>query len=332
MNQFTAPFSALQVDALNHYQIGVTSVLPGHPFTCPHRSDGITYEDGLSDELHATHGSEGGDRGLLIASTSGWICPHCGYTQDWAHAFMADVRPSNEYSRRVTSMLASSKIDVQDLLSHKIDTAIEEYLKLYFSRCSSVNQTSNENQKSKCIWDNTSVMIASLRRLRASLFGVTIAPGSPPTLVGLDSSWTDLNTYKPIDGLPVLVLMQDQPEFVGERRIPLGGVSNPGHPGYGCNVWTEVRTFDGGTFLSTGGNPTHWKAVAEVSEVHMNIHDILQSSAVPVGPTTPEEARAIVAQLRKSSKASIGINVEALKDNAIAALPSMADQLENRKT
>jgi hypothetical protein len=34
------------------------------------------------------HGEEGGDLGVLIATTQGWVCPHCAYRQDWAHSAM----------------------------------------------------------------------------------------------------------------------------------------------------------------------------------------------------------------------------------------------------
>jgi hypothetical protein len=60
-----APWTAKQVDALNAYQRSGAM----HPFTCP------------------GHGR--GDR-TLVATRRGWICVHCDYTQDWAHAFMAD--------------------------------------------------------------------------------------------------------------------------------------------------------------------------------------------------------------------------------------------------
>lgn len=63
-----APWTESQVENLNIYQnIGIM-----HPFTC-----------GKRDNLH-----EKGD--LLVATTEGWICPSCDYTQDWAHAFMVD--------------------------------------------------------------------------------------------------------------------------------------------------------------------------------------------------------------------------------------------------
>jgi hypothetical protein len=62
------PWNDAQVDALNYYQASGAF----HPFTCPdHPGDGEV---------------------LLLAVTAGWRCirASCGYTQSWAHAFMAD--------------------------------------------------------------------------------------------------------------------------------------------------------------------------------------------------------------------------------------------------
>lgn len=86
-----APFTPAQVQYLNERQCHVDGSMPIHPFTCPNRGDGITYdESGAADVSLATHSTEGGDRGLLIATEQGWICPHCGYTQPWAYALMAE--------------------------------------------------------------------------------------------------------------------------------------------------------------------------------------------------------------------------------------------------
>lgn len=52
---------------------------PIHPFTCPNRGDG-------------SHRKAYGDLGALVATTRGWICPFCDYTQDWAHDFMANTK------------------------------------------------------------------------------------------------------------------------------------------------------------------------------------------------------------------------------------------------
>lgn len=63
-----APWTDEQVDHLNAFQRSGAF----HPFTC------------------------GKCRNDLVATTGGWICPttDCGYTQDWAHEFMAQPLPS----------------------------------------------------------------------------------------------------------------------------------------------------------------------------------------------------------------------------------------------
>jgi len=62
-----APFTEAQVAALNRWQTDRRA----HPFTC-------------GNEDHEAHVR-------LIATTEGWVCgvQTCGYTQDWAHDFMA---------------------------------------------------------------------------------------------------------------------------------------------------------------------------------------------------------------------------------------------------
>lgn len=61
-----SPWTSEQVDALNRWQRSPYV----HPFECvePH---------------------EGHDRALL-ATTEGWVCPHCNYCQEWAHRSMLE--------------------------------------------------------------------------------------------------------------------------------------------------------------------------------------------------------------------------------------------------
>ena len=59
-----APFTEDQVESLNEYQkSGVF-----HEFTC---------------------GTEN-CRDSLVATSEGWTCPSCDYTQDWAHIWMGN--------------------------------------------------------------------------------------------------------------------------------------------------------------------------------------------------------------------------------------------------
>jgi hypothetical protein len=59
-----APFSAEMVTSLNEFQAGTI----WNPVRC-----GNT-----------------GCRRVLVATESGWRCPNCSYTQNWAEAWMAD--------------------------------------------------------------------------------------------------------------------------------------------------------------------------------------------------------------------------------------------------
>jgi hypothetical protein len=59
-----APWTPEQVEALNRFQQRGDV----HAFTC------------LND-----HGDLGR---TLLATEQGWICPHCDYTQNWAHSLM----------------------------------------------------------------------------------------------------------------------------------------------------------------------------------------------------------------------------------------------------
>lgn len=48
-----------------------------HPFTCGNRDN---------------HPELAGDKGILVPTVRGWICPFCDYRQDWAHDFMMESR------------------------------------------------------------------------------------------------------------------------------------------------------------------------------------------------------------------------------------------------
>lgn len=85
--KITAPFTPEQVANLNNYQQSNV----GHPFTC-----------GNPDKTNEDHPD--GNRGALVATIKGWICPFCLYTQDWAHAGMADARALDETKEHLTKL------------------------------------------------------------------------------------------------------------------------------------------------------------------------------------------------------------------------------------
>lgn len=68
-----APFSPEHVVALNAWQQRDNV----HPYTCIEHA---RQDHRLTD-------------GALFATVRGWICPYCDYTQDWAHASIADRQP-----------------------------------------------------------------------------------------------------------------------------------------------------------------------------------------------------------------------------------------------
>jgi hypothetical protein len=84
LEQIERPWSDEQVAKLNAYQRAGRF----HPFTCG---------NDRSDEAHQKYADRHNepDLGLLVATNDGWRCPvpGCGYTQTWAHAFMAQELP-----------------------------------------------------------------------------------------------------------------------------------------------------------------------------------------------------------------------------------------------
>ena len=76
-----APWTDEQVAALNAFQADRRV----HPFTCPERGDDAHHRISV---LAAKR-----DVGMLVATRDGWVCPVCGYTQDWAHDGMLRPRP-----------------------------------------------------------------------------------------------------------------------------------------------------------------------------------------------------------------------------------------------
>ena len=75
MSKIEAPWTIEQVRALNRYQRGRWM----HPFTCG--------SGNRTDSIHLD------GEGILVAVESGWICPFCDYTQNWAHDFMLNDPP-----------------------------------------------------------------------------------------------------------------------------------------------------------------------------------------------------------------------------------------------
>ena len=78
IEKIVAPWTKEQVAELQRHQnLGIF-----HPYTCG------TKGCKTKDEYHGNS--------ILIPTEYGWICPNCDYTQDWAHASMADKIANDE--------------------------------------------------------------------------------------------------------------------------------------------------------------------------------------------------------------------------------------------
>lgn len=76
-DRITAPWTEEQVAALTRWQNNPMV----HPHTCAKR-------DGHPVDPE-------GDHGVLVATTEGWKCRHCDYTQDWALAMCLEDWPDS---------------------------------------------------------------------------------------------------------------------------------------------------------------------------------------------------------------------------------------------
>jgi len=90
MDQIFAPFTPEQVEALNEFQ--KSGIM--HPFTCGPSK--ILHEPQIR---HPECEKSKGGEGILIATKDGWVCPCGNFTQNWAHAFMADKEQHSSMQR-----------------------------------------------------------------------------------------------------------------------------------------------------------------------------------------------------------------------------------------
>ncbi len=266
MSTIHAPFTPEQVQALNEFQTGVPVDNPwavGHPFTCPHRSDG-------------GHGQEGGDLGVLVATQAGWRCPHCGHTQDWAHASMAQTPdlPADQTLVLPTSLMLGS-----------IGARLAAYEALYQAEklWPGAQHSREQHEQAEAARTVVEVMLRCLRRALMAVHGVETRPGRTRTVRG---GWRQI-TQLPLPGQPIDVLMQD---LRGEEVLE---VNNPMHPGFGPSAWVR----EGGFFDPTlppgalvlameTGITTHWRP----ARAQLPASALPGRLMAPV-PLTPQELR-----------------------------------------
>lgn len=159
-DQINAPFSAEQVDGLNAYQVGVQTVLCGHPFTCANRSEQVGEANG--DEVPAPHGVQGGDRGVLVATVAGWVCPHCSYTQNWAYASMAG--PGDQIDDQLEVTLQGGGDYAKAVMLARVDQVIAGYTALLDAQTAMPCGPAADRISSAC-----TSMLESMRRRRLAL-------------------------------------------------------------------------------------------------------------------------------------------------------------------
>ncbi len=249
MQPVCAPFSAETIHRLNQRQVGVDDIVGmSHPFTCPNRGDGA-------------HGDEGGDRGVLVATEGGWICPHCDYTQDWAHASMAQpIRPM------LAGLLGLAEDEARSRMVERIDARLRTYKEL----CSTLVLN---GRIFAAAGDAVKSMIESLNVRRLALDGIEV--DSHTGIVQPDPRlWTDLKEREP-----------PQPAFYEVLYLD-AIVSNPLHPGFGGGGWVErdqwtvlgaANCFAGS--LLHGGAPAYWRELPE--QVREQLEADARSEAIP---------------------------------------------------
>lgn len=84
-NIIKAPWTQEVVGNLNRFQEACRLGM-FHPFTCA--SGNRTDKNHLDGE------------GILRATTEGWECPYCNYTQDWCHKFMSEFTEKELLKRK----------------------------------------------------------------------------------------------------------------------------------------------------------------------------------------------------------------------------------------
>lgn len=102
-----ATWSPDEVKLLNRWQ----QLRIVHPFTCGNNR---------MDEKHRAYQAEhGGDYGQLVATENGWVCPACGYTQEWAHQAMVNPKTLDLFEKTQVLIENPSEENLQRLLERE---------------------------------------------------------------------------------------------------------------------------------------------------------------------------------------------------------------------
>lgn len=274
MNQIEAPFNDAQIQALNENQCGAGNPLTAtHPFTCANCRDRMALDnyaahlraaaesdasfDGTpkSQRIPTGIGREGGDLGVMIATPSGWVCPYCGGTRDWAWSGMAtpsDLTPP--FPPEQSEARTAWQIGLADPIRKRIAAyeALYKDPQYWFDAARSDEQNASGETRRAAI----EVMIACLRRTALALDGIETRPGMESAISS--SNWIPADgEHKPSHLLSIDILYHS-------GSTP---VNNPLHPGYGPNAWIRrdhvyrpEQYVGGGIVLPCEtGMVTHWR-------------------------------------------------------------------------
>jgi hypothetical protein len=204
-----------QIQHLNEQQcrVGATRDAAGiapaaHPVICANRLDG-------------GHGEQGGALGLLVATPDGWVCPHCGYTQELIFAT----------SLPATLPDADSSQEAIAALRERVVRYVAEYQALILDRKKAIDQDAAENARTDRVWKVAGIMRAALMRRDLKFSDIEVrfsqearVPGPAPVP---GPSWTtycvaDPSTWPP-EGETAEMLLYEPTKYLRHAGFGSGG-------------------------------------------------------------------------------------------------------------
>lgn len=224
-----APFTPAQVQTLNEYQFGVSDHGPGHPFLC-----------GRNDKGH--HGTIDGNRGLLIATLSGWRCLYCDHNQ--SEAFEPFTKNHEGGVRWGDLVIEAMPSKVDALIDQLVDRLLQanQPASPFFAEKGSARQR---------IQHLVGIALESLYRRKLAYDGVETRPGRA---FSVNEQWVAVDDGLPPVGREVQALCR------------LSEVTNPAHPafavGYHIVRTTRFSALPSGSFMAESvgcGQVTHWR-------------------------------------------------------------------------
>lgn len=182
-----------EIQAINELQTGTPSPYfweRVHPMTCPNRGDG-------------DHGDDCVDKGVLVATHDGMVCPYCGHTQQpipGMSALKASERPPVE---------DFDETELREAHIRHIERMIKAYTRLLHERAViKLGMTPTEMAKAHAAERCAKTMLRCLHRALLAAEGVETRPGRHYRLTG----WTMIDDERPPFG-PVVDLLSRRAPF-----------------------------------------------------------------------------------------------------------------------